>query len=517
MPPLLTVGFATRDDPLAWMTINALRIYHADLLDHIELVIVDNSPEGSPHARDLEQHVRGVAGIRYVRALGEPSSCTWKNRVFQEARGEYVLQCDSHVLFEPGAIAALLGYFAAHPDSQDLIMGPCLSRAGHVIGTQQMLFAAEAAAGGPDVPADAVVHSGVVCRGNQLGVWVNDARGLDAAAPAYEIMQQGTGAFACRRAAWPGFHPAFAGFGGNEPYLMESFRDRGSKVLCLPALRWVHCFLRPDGPPYPLTWHDRIRNYLVGFSDLAARGGPRAPAARQLYQATLAHFGRLVPRSVRRALEDATRVATQSRETHCMPPDLYWRSLQRLSVNPGGAIPKGLFSQLAQLLRERQQPGRALRTLECGAGISTLLFDAMGTEHICLEHSPSWVERVSALIEHPTTRVIHAPLTVRDHGPPWYAWSPPQGLLCDLILIDGPPGYDARQPGRLGALGTIERLLAPGGIILIDDAQRPMERVLATALAEATGLDMTLNADGARKWYLLRDRHTMNDTRRISD
>jgi hypothetical protein len=108
------------------------------------------------------------------------------------------------------------------------------------------------------------------------GVWGNDPRGADPAAAPFEIPMQGLGVFACRRAAWPGFNPRLRGFGGEEGYIHEKFRQRGGRVLCLPFLRWVHRFARPHGIPYPACWEERIRNYLLTFDELGLDPEPVA-------------------------------------------------------------------------------------------------------------------------------------------------------------------------------------------------------------------------------------------------
>jgi hypothetical protein len=38
--------------------------------------------------------------------------------------------------------------------------------------------------------------------------------------------------------------------------------------LCLPWLRWVHRFPRPAGVPYPALLHDKVKNYIIGFTEL---------------------------------------------------------------------------------------------------------------------------------------------------------------------------------------------------------------------------------------------------------
>tara|TARA_R110002167_G_scaffold247176_1_gene452766 strand:- start:48 stop:527 length:480 start_codon:yes stop_codon:yes gene_type:complete len=84
----------------------------------------------------------------------------------------------------------------------------------------------------------------------------------------FEIPSMGLGLFSCRKDAWLGFNKHFRQFGGEEGYIHEKFRQHGRKTLCLPFLRWVHRFSRPEGPPYPLNIKSRIRNYIIGHMEL---------------------------------------------------------------------------------------------------------------------------------------------------------------------------------------------------------------------------------------------------------
>lgn len=101
-----------------------------------------------------------------------------------------------------------------------------------------------------------------------LGVWATDDRGLDEHGAPFEIEMQGLGLFTCRKQVWPGLHPMFRGFGGEEGYLHEKFRRSGGRVLCLPFLRWTHRSRRSRSVSYRMNWEDRIRNYLLGFGEL---------------------------------------------------------------------------------------------------------------------------------------------------------------------------------------------------------------------------------------------------------
>jgi hypothetical protein len=153
---------------------------------------------------------------------------------------------DSHVFFVPGALQRLIAYLRARPQTRDLLQGPLVYDDLKTIST----------------------HFDPVWREGMYGIWATDPRGVDPDGAPFEIPMQGLGVFACRRAAWPGFNPKFRGFGGEEGYIHEKFRQNGGKTLCLPFLRWMHRFNRPLGIPYRNTWDDRFRNYMIGFAEL---------------------------------------------------------------------------------------------------------------------------------------------------------------------------------------------------------------------------------------------------------
>ena len=74
--------------------------------------------------------------------------------------------------------------------------------------------------------------------------------------------------------------------------------------------------------------------------------------------------------------------------------------------------------------------------------------------------------------------VRHAPLGPAPVGWPGH-WYQLDSLPCqiDLLIIDGPPW--AVHPHVRGAAESLFDRLAPGGMILLDDAARPGERVVA--------------------------------------
>jgi Methylamine utilisation protein MauE/Glycosyl transferase family 2 len=254
--PELTIGMATYDDfDGVYFTLQALRLYH-DLAD-TELLVVDNY--GCEHTREfVRTWVRGT----YVRADEVVGTAAPKDLVFRKASGAAVLCCDSHVLFAPGAIARLKRFYRNDPACADLLQGPLVYDDGELVST----------------------HFDQVWRGQMWGTWATDPRGLDRDGEPFEIPMQGLGVFSCRTDAWLGFHPGFRGFGGEEGYIHEKFRQAGRRCLCLPWLRWTHRFGRPHGIPYPVRVEDKLRNYLLGHTELGLDPTP-----------VLEHFSRYLP------------------------------------------------------------------------------------------------------------------------------------------------------------------------------------------------------------------------------
>lgn len=257
----LTVGMATYDDyDGVYFTLQAIRLHHPEILGDVEFVVVDNNPNG-PCSGALRELGNWISNYRYI-AKGEISGTAIRDSVFREARTKFVLCIDCHVLIANGALKRLIDYFDADPETSDLLQGPLIY----------------------DDLTGYSTHFAPQWQAGMYGVWESDPRGADPEAPPFEIPMQGLGLFACRRTAWPGFNPAFRGFGGEEGYIHEKFRQRGGKTLCIPFLRWVHRFNRPLGTAYAVRWEDRVRNYLIGFREL---GWDTAPV--------VAHFKALLP------------------------------------------------------------------------------------------------------------------------------------------------------------------------------------------------------------------------------
>ena len=249
--PFLTIGMATYDDyDGVYFSIMAIRMFHPEILDSVEFLVVDNHPEGlcSEALKSLE---RPISNYRYLPVRFIKGTAI-RDVVMHAARGEFVLCMDSHVMFAAGSLSRLLEHLRRNPDTRDLFQGPLAGYNRKIMST----------------------HWQDSWGGGMWGQWGLDPRGKDPDEPPFEISMMGLGAFCCRRAIWPGFNQRLRGFGGEEGYIHEKFRRNGGRVVCLPFLVWLHRFERPMGIAYPLQWVDRVRNYLIAFQELGLSKEP---------------------------------------------------------------------------------------------------------------------------------------------------------------------------------------------------------------------------------------------------
>lgn len=303
----LTIGMATADDfHGVYFTIQALRMYHN--CEDVEFIVVDNLPDSkaSPLVHGL---VTNWAKGRYIPMADMQGTTQPRNRVFQEATGDAVMCIDSHVLLAPRAIERLLKFYRQNPQCQDLLSGPMLYDNLHWpdgnthfddVWRSEMWGIWGKAFGCPCSRTHfTVLQSGTgTCDFRKLGMGLLPVEpcphcgykfptqlgfaghekvllsqgctllGADDDSPPFEIPGQGLGLFTCMKDAWLGFNPNFRQFGGEEMYIHTKYRQAGHKALCLPFLKWGHRFGRPDGTRYAITrWH-KIRNYVLGHTEL---------------------------------------------------------------------------------------------------------------------------------------------------------------------------------------------------------------------------------------------------------
>ncbi len=242
----LTVGVATHDDyDGLYFTIQNIRLNHPEILDDVEFVVVDNNPS-SEHGKANRKLTDWIKEPFQYLPFTKYNSTSIKNKVFDLADTPYVICLDSHVLVEAGALSKLIKYYDDGEDDGNLLQGPLLY----------------------DDVKSVATHFDLVWEGFMWGKWGSDKRYKNKNSKPFEIPAQGMGLFSCRKDSWLGYNKEFRGFGGEEGYIHEKFRQHGKKTMCLPFLRWLHRFDRPNGVRYPNNLQDRYNNYLIGFKEL---------------------------------------------------------------------------------------------------------------------------------------------------------------------------------------------------------------------------------------------------------
>ena len=241
----LTIGMVTYDDYSGvYFSIQSIRLYHKEVLNEIEFIVIDNNPSGS-HGKLLEKFCNSIPECRYI-PFNEYKSTSIRSKIFDFSNTPYVLVMDCHVMLEQGSLRSLIDFYDSKKDDGNLLQGPLY------IDSLKTVF----------------THFDLKWKNHMWGTWGTDSRGNDIYSEPFEIECQGLGVFSCRKDSWLGFHPKFIGFGGEEGYIHKKYKKYGKKTLCLPFLRWVHRFGRPDGVPYPIYTEHRVKNYILGFREL---------------------------------------------------------------------------------------------------------------------------------------------------------------------------------------------------------------------------------------------------------
>lgn len=245
----ITIGICVYDDyDGAFFTLQSLRMYHSEVMDRVEFIVINNNPE-SASGRELKNHINNIAEpVTYVEFTNY-SSTYLRRKIFDLADTEYVLVLDCHVLLEPSSLKKLLNYYDKGLDKGNLLQGPLLYDDLKNISTH-------------------FDFSSKKWNSFMWGKWATDKRGVDRNAKPFEIPGNGLGLFSSRRDSWPGFNNKFRGFGGEEGYIHEKYKLNGKKTICLPFLRWNHRFARPNGVPYSVDLRERFRNYMIAFNEV---------------------------------------------------------------------------------------------------------------------------------------------------------------------------------------------------------------------------------------------------------
>lgn len=298
--PFLTIGMATYDDfNGVYFSIMSHRLFQDDA--DCEFLVVDNNPS-SPEGistREFIESIQHVANVRYIPYTEIGGTSQPRNKIVEEARGDFVMITDPHVFLQPNGLHNLKKFLRdADPNMQkNLFTGPLLYDGMNWVAThfepewrEQMLGVWATAWKYPDGTI-------VVCREFDGRVHIRTLHpdGLGEYRPTeipwpsheealmkigykvvgmsnddapFEIPAQGFGLFVTSKEHWIPFNKNFRGFGGEEVVHHRLYRKHGRKTMCLPFMKWVHRFGRPGGPKYNITVEGKMRNYIIGFQEL---------------------------------------------------------------------------------------------------------------------------------------------------------------------------------------------------------------------------------------------------------
>lgn len=312
MPPLLTIGFAHRNDyDGAWATVQDI-VGHIESIADVEFVFVDNSPrksksdresgtdKNSPHAQNLhglanQLHSHGIK-TKYVRMPFDSGTSYTRREIFNHGEGQFCLVMDCHVsipsTYDRG-IDRLVKFLKENPDSRDIYSGPLLRESqrpfvgdhfdpvwrAEMLGTWSMTW--ESPNGvrficrRDPISGHVQFHDSVTREKIEIDLPPHGWEGHEAhisrhgmklainSTEPYEIPGTGLGLFCIRRDALPQFPEGLRGFGGEELHLHEAVRMNGGKAICLPWLQWTHRFGYVNGVPYSLLKEDKFNNNLL--------------------------------------------------------------------------------------------------------------------------------------------------------------------------------------------------------------------------------------------------------------
>jgi precorrin-6B methylase 2 len=145
----------------------------------------------------------------------------------------------------------------------------------------------------------------------------------------------------------------------------------------------------------------------------------------------------------------------------------------------------GLAWPALEWLEREVQPG--MRTLETGAGSSTLAFAAGGAEHVAVTPDASEEERIRAQADR--MRIDHSRLRF-EIGPSHEVLPRLQHGPLDIVLIDGAHGF----PYPVLDWWYVAPHVKVGGRVLVDDAYMPPVAALVDALRAQAGWRIEGNA-----------------------
>lgn len=410
--PLLTIGMAHFQDFAGlWPTIQSIRLNNAALMDQVQFLVVNNSPEDQ----------RTAAAIRDLLAKTKRPDHEWepiyqelsnvkgtsasRNAIFEHAQGRYVAVMDCHLEFDPHWLPRLLNYYREHPNTSDLLSGTLIMDTLDSFSThfrddwgggmwgqwsqawqcqcgprgsyfdlqkvklesgKDLAMPRRLALGNIPLPECEACHKPIPDVGWHGHESTYVKRGFAPAGinpgPAFEIPGQGLGFFSCRREAWLGFSQHARAFGAEELCIHEKYRQAGHKSLCVPGVLWNHRFYREGGAKYPNTNYDKVRNYVLWFNEL---GLPLDPIKKHFVDDPLPeHLAETPPRRLTYITLDAWNAIVEDPIGNIEDPGPAQQSAaQAATLFPHLTTIDALFNEVELIPRDLNQHMGAFRIL----------------------------------------------------------------------------------------------------------------------------------------------------------
>ena len=143
-----------------------------------------------------------------------------------------------------------------------------------------------------------------------------------------------------------------------------------------------------------------------------------------------------------------------------------------------------ISAQAVKVVRARVKRGSSL--LVFGVGRDSRTWETVNRRDCTtfIEHDPEWAEMSASespkrrifCVDYSTTVETSMEMVSKSEIPELVLPSAVTDRKWDVIVVDGPTGYMPEHPGRASSIKAAERLVAPGGLILIDDYNRPLEQ-----------------------------------------
>ncbi|QDV30122.1 hypothetical protein Spb1_20500 [Planctopirus ephydatiae] len=233
-----------------------------DVVKDVELLVCDNSrtvpdkAKGQRHSEEAEKRVKELPNARFVSFIRVAGTAPTKDEGIRQATGLFAICLDPHCEFPAGMLERILDWITAHPLDDDLHFAMEL----HLRMVE------------PDgKPAACCTHRVARFGGDgNFAVCRVDPQALAPGAAPFETETAGCAFFLVRRASWLGFHPLSEGWGGEESYLPEKYRQAGRRVWVHPDWQYVHQYHDIDGVAYSgRDWITKARVILRGFKELS--------------------------------------------------------------------------------------------------------------------------------------------------------------------------------------------------------------------------------------------------------